>query len=212
MPVFKSGEGNAPDWCEMENFELIELDQDEIKPIERTGKMEQLIVCRGTVVAKTGQIECTLPERGKLDLNGPTPEKLTIRAVRKGALVFRAIGRWKSITGSGIFEVWNAPPPTCDTPHDYEKTTRFDNHYHDCDEYWIFFEGECRVASEGKFYDVRPGDCLVTGMGWHHDVVSIEGDQRVKAVYFEGTLEGKKRNDHLWEPKHGTAEPQKDRI
>ena len=210
MPIFRSGKGNAPAWAEMTNFELIELAAGDGRTLSRQMSKEELLVCRGRVVVTAGDVECTLGEGGKLDLNGPQPPAVTVRAVAD-ALVFRAMGRWKSITSSGIFTVTTTDPPTHDTPYDYAKTTRFDNHYHDFDEYWILFEGRCRVATEGKFFDVGPGDCVATGMGWHHDVLSIEGDRPVRAVWFEGTLEGD-RLGHLWEPKHGKAQPKAGRV
>ena len=66
--------------------------------------------------------------------------------------------------------------------------------------------------SEDKFFDVGPGDCVATGMGWHHDVPCVEGGGTLKAVWFEGTLEGQKRVGHLWEPKHGPARPEAERV
>ena len=64
--------------------------------------------------------------------------------------------------------------------------------------------------SEGVTYDVGPGDCIATGMGFHHDFPRVR--EPVKAVYFETTMEGQKRRGHLWNHTHGTAEPQVDRI
>ena len=211
MPVFKS-EVKMPDWCELEHFELIHLKQDETVSIPRTGIKEEIIVCAGVVDTVSGDMHNQMAEGQKMDLDSSEAQGYTIKALDGPALVFYAAGRWESITSSGIFWVSQGAPPAFDTPHDYEKTTTFDNHYHDCDEYWIFFQGRCRAVSEGQFYDVAPGDCLATGMGWHHDVQSVSGDELVKAVWFEGTLEGKKREGHLWEPSHGKAIPQIDRI
>ncbi|MHB0998096.1 MAG: cupin domain-containing protein [Armatimonadota bacterium] len=211
MPVLKSGM-KTPDWCELESFKLISLMQNETITIPRTGQKEEIMVCNGMVRAESGDICCQLPEGHKMDLNSPNAQGFIITAINASALIFHASGRWESVTSSGIFFVFNDTPPDIDTPYDYKKTTSFDNHYHDCDEYWIFFQGKCRAVSEGKFYDVGPGDCVATGMGWHHDVQSVTGDELVKAVWFEGTLEGKKRTGHLWEPIHGIAEPRIERI
>ena len=200
MPVFRPGKGNAPSWCEMERFELVELGPGQELCLDREEEKEELIVCRGAATLCLGDnLEAVLPENGRLDLVGPRDETPTVRGRQGGALVCRMFGHWQSVNASGLFSACTAAPPTHDTPYDYEKTTRFDNHYHDCDEYWIFFEGRARAVSEGKFYDVGPGDCLVTGMGWHHDVASAEGEG-AEAVFFEGTLEGQKRTGHLWEP------------
>jgi len=213
MPVYRSGKGAAPAWSQIQDFELIELRRGDSRTLARDEPKEEIIVCRGAVIADLGDGRTAfLPQGGKLDSDKPRAEGLTIRATTDSALVFRALGHWAAISGSGIFRVRLGDPPKHDTPYDYVKATRFDNHYHDCNEYWIFFQGQCRVASEGKFYDVGPGDCVATGMGWHHDVVSVKGEEEVQAVYFEGTPEGQKRPGHLWEPKHGKPTPQTDRV
>jgi len=198
MPVFRSGKGAAPAWRQMENFELIELPRGATRTLTRNEPKEELIVCRGAIAVDLGGGRTVaLPQGGKLDSSDPGAEPLTIRSTADNTLVFRAVGRWTKVNASGIFRVRIGNPPKHDTPYDYEKTTTFDNHYHDCDEYWVFFQGECRVASEGKLYDVGPGDCLATGMGWHHDVVSVKGEQEVAAVFFEGAPEGQMRMGHL---------------
>jgi mannose-6-phosphate isomerase-like protein (cupin superfamily) len=66
------------------------------------------------------------------------------------------------------------------------------------------------VVSEGKAYEVAPGDCLATGMGHHHDFPRVH--EPVKGVYFETTLEGLKRRGHLWNHTHGPAQPRRDRV
>jgi mannose-6-phosphate isomerase-like protein (cupin superfamily) len=212
MPVFRARRGQAPKWCELEMFEFIELKDGESRTLRREGQKEELIVCRGGVIGVMGDVEVTLAEGAKLDLNSPAVTSLALRGAWGNALVCRMAGRWKAITSSGLFSAQTAPPPANDTPYAYTKTTGFDNHFHDCDEYWIVFQGQATAASEGKLYDVGPGDCVATGMGWHHDVVSVKGDAPLRAVWFEGTLEGAKRVGHLWEPQHGKAVPMKDRV
>lgn len=207
MPIVHAG-GKMPDWCEMESFQLIPLAKGETISLPRTGLKEEIIVCEGTV--QVG--EDSLKAGQKLDLDSPDQPGFRLRAIDCNALVFHASGRWESITSSGIFPVFPGDPPAQQTPHDYPKSTTFDNHYHDCDEYWIFFGGRCRAVSEGEFYDVAPGDCVVTGMGWHHDVACLLGDEGARAIWFEGTLEGRMRLGHLWEPVHGEAEPCMDRL
>ena len=121
-------------------------------------------------------------------------------------------GRWsEELGGFGIFQAGpNDNRNGGGDPVDYEKYTAFDNHFHDCDEYWIFFKGRGTAVSEGKHYEVGPGDCLATGMGWHHDFAKVY--ESIKAVYFETTMEGAKRRGHLWNYKHGKAQPQLDRV
>ncbi len=212
MPIFRSGEGNAPSWCELENFELINLTPDAPKTVERKTEKEVFLVCQGRINLVSGNIDCNSMPGGWVNLHDNSEEPVELNALYTDALVFRAMGRWDSITGAGLFDVWTTTPPDFDTPYDYDKTTRFDNHYHDFDEYWVVFEGEATVATEGKLFDVGPGDCIATGMGWHHDVVSVKDDRKMWAVYFESGREGKGRTGHLWEPKHGKAEPQLDRV
>ena len=101
-------------------------------------------------------------------------------------------------------------PPTRGDPVSYAKSTNFDRHYHDCDEYWIVWEGSGVAVSEGRSYDVAAGDCIATGMGHHHDFPNVR--QPVRGVYFETTLEGEKRLGHLWEHTHGPAAPRLDRV
>jgi mannose-6-phosphate isomerase-like protein (cupin superfamily) len=213
MPVFRAGIGQAPAWCELEQFEFIELLPDAAHTCIRQGEKEEIVVCRGTIKAESGDVSAELTAGLKMDLASPAQPGFVLTALDGPALVLRAMGRWQSVTSSGIFSVRTAAPPTHDTPYDYRKSTGFDNHYHDCDEYWIFFSGHCRVVSEGQGSDVGPGDCLATGMGWHHDVVCILGDtEPVRAIWFEGTLEGQQRIGHLWEPSHGKAVPLPERV
>ena len=47
MPVFKSGKGLAPGWCEMKYFEIVRLSVGEKHKFERRGKKEKLIVGEG---------------------------------------------------------------------------------------------------------------------------------------------------------------------
>lgn len=209
MPVVHAGD-KMPDWCELESYKLIPIAKGESISLPRTGAKEEIIVCQGSVKVADGT---TLPTGGRLDLDTPDAPGYELTAVDGDALVFHAAGRWDSITSSGIFPVFPSDTLAAQqTPHDYAKSTGFDNHYHDCDEYWIFFSGRCKAVSEDKFYDVGPGDCVITGMGWHHDVASLIDCGAATAIWFEGTLEGQKRVGHLWEPVHGKAEPCTDRV
>jgi mannose-6-phosphate isomerase-like protein (cupin superfamily) len=197
----------------MQGFEFLDLKAGGAPlRLRREAPREALVVCRGWVRVVCNGTEATLLPGCTYELreDAAGAEILTQWG---DAQLFRAWGRWQAITSSGVFTVSTASPPAHDTPVTYRKSTGFDNHYHDCDEYWIFFEGRCRAVSEGKVYDVGPGDCVATGMGWHHDVQRVLGEvEPVRAVWFEGTLEGRKRLGHLWEPKHGRAEPRRDRA
>jgi mannose-6-phosphate isomerase-like protein (cupin superfamily) len=123
----------------------------------------------------------------------------------------RLSGRWgDDIAGCGIFHVRESSAPNKGDAVDYRKNTSVDRHYHDCDEYWIVLEGAGEVVVDYRHSKVRPGDCLCIGMGHPHDFPLV--DSEVKAVFFETTLEGRKRTGHLWNHTHGQAQPQPERI
>ena len=74
----------------------------------------------------------------------------------------------------------------------------------------VVFEGRGVAVSEGRLYEVGPGDCIATGMGHHHDFPEVF--EPVRAVYFETTMCGQKRRGHLWDHTHGVAKPKADRV
>jgi mannose-6-phosphate isomerase-like protein (cupin superfamily) len=211
MPIFKYEKDIVPSWCEVEEFEFIDVYADKDMTIERHGEKEAFVVCRGKVIIEAGGVSAKLLEGSTFEIKDADIDKVSLRGCSPQGYVCRVIGHWKAITSSGVFTVKITEPPLNDTPYDYEKTTGFDNHYHDCDEYWFVFQGKGKAVSDGKFYNVGSGDCIATGMGWHHDVASVEVGG-MKAVWFEGTLEGQKRTGHLWEPEHGKAQPKKERV
>jgi mannose-6-phosphate isomerase-like protein (cupin superfamily) len=211
MPVFRSGKGLAPAWCELEYFDIVKLAPGKTHTFERLGKKEKLIVAGG---------ECTISVAGKpvegkagtnLDLK-TAKGQFEVTDVRADATVVRMSGRWgDEVGGSGIFTLDSVEHPEDQgDPTPYSKTTSLDNHFHDCDEYWIIVAGSGIAVSEGKEYDIGPGDCVATGMGHHHDVRTVY--EPVIGVWFETTLEGQKRLGHLWMHKHGPAEPKTDRC
>lgn len=211
MPVFKSGKGLAPAWCEMEVFEIVDLARGAAHTFERAAQKEKLIVGKGRCrVAYSGQV--MKADRGtELDVTGQGAPIEFLEALSDTTLI-RMCGHWGDETGgSGLFSIAKSEDPhDAGDPVGYAKETDFDNHYHDCDEYWILFKGRGFVVSEGERYEVGPGDCVATGMGHHHDFPQVS--EMVEGVYFETTLEGRKRLGHLWNHTHGTAHPLEDRI
>ena len=211
MPVFVSGRGLAPSWCELEYFEIVELPAGATHTFERIGQKEKLIVGQGQCRLTSAGQTMIADEGANLDLSTADGRSEVLEVFSDTKLI-RMCGRWGEETGgSGLFTVEES-----DAPHDggdpvgYPKATHFDSHYHDCDEYWILFEGRGIAVSEGVSYEVGPGDCVATGRGHHHDFPQVF--EPVKAVYFETTLEGQKRRGHLWNHRHGPAQPKKDRI
>jgi mannose-6-phosphate isomerase-like protein (cupin superfamily) len=172
---------------------------------------EKLIVVKGrcrvafegtTVDASPGSNLDLATASGRFEVAGATED----------AKIVRVCGRWgDEVGGSGMFSITKALQTwEKGDPVDYPKETMLDSHYHDCDEYWIVYEGSGVVYSEGRHYEVGPGDCLAIGMGHHHDFPSVRED--VKAVYFETTMEGSRRRGHLWNHTHGRARPRWDRV
>jgi mannose-6-phosphate isomerase-like protein (cupin superfamily) len=195
----------------MEFFEIVELSPGATHRFERIGQKEKLIVGKGQCrIAFAGQT-VTAEEPANLDLE-KTDDQFEVVETLSDTTLIRMCGHWGDDTGgAGIFAVQKSGSPRKRGESvDYPKDTGFDSHYHDCDEYWILFEGGGIAVSEGKRYEVGPGDCVATGMGCHHDFPQVF--EPVKAVYFETTMEGEKRRGHLWNHTHGTAQPKAERI
>jgi mannose-6-phosphate isomerase-like protein (cupin superfamily) len=211
MPVFKSGLGQAPDWCEMVHFEIVDLPVGATHHFDRIAEKEKLIVGRGECrVAFAGQ-EINAAKGANLDLTLPEGE-FRVLDVSAPATLVRMCGHWGTeLGGSGLFTVVkNETRQDRGDPVAYAKETGFDSHYHDCDEYWIVYQGHGVAVTEGQPYQVGPGDCIATRMGDHHDFPRVS--EPVHAVYMETTLRGQKRRGHLWEHAHGPARPQRDQT
>lgn len=212
MPVFGPGPDQAPPWCELEQFDIVDLAPGETYRFDRRSRRELIIVTDGDCRLAAGDA-VIIGRRGvmmELPTDAGTFE--VTHTVRPTTLV-RMAGRWgDDYRGAGLFIVGegdNRSKPG--DPVEYPKTTRFDNHYHDLDEYWIFYEGRGVVYSEGIRYDVGPGDCIATGTGHHHDVSEVF-DPVLRGVWLETTPLREKRRGHLWEHTHGAAVPDEARV
>ena len=216
MPVFRSGDV-SPTWCELSSFDIVTLPAGAPRyDFERIGPCEKLIVGSGVCEVEVTGSSRRAEEGANLDLlladtSGQAPVFGVVQVERDATLI-RMCGEWgDELGGSGLFSV-----AEMDQPEDkgdavpYEKHTRFDSHFHDCDEYWILFEGSGVAVSEGVHYEVAPGDCIATGMGHHHDFPTVT--EAVRAVFFETTMSGQKRRGHLWNHTHGQAQPRVERI
>ena len=80
-------------------------------------------------------------------------------------------------------------------------------HYHDADEIWFIVEGRARVVSEGREYEVGPGDLLCTGMGDEHGTIEVHED--ILGFFLEAELEGQRRKGHLHRQEHGLPVPRR---
>jgi mannose-6-phosphate isomerase-like protein (cupin superfamily) len=195
----------------MEYFDIVHLNPGDTHCFERMGAKEKLIVGGGKCrLSFEGQ--SVVGEKNQVfDLTTPDGA-FCAEEVFEPTVLVRMAGHWgEDIGGAGLFPVWNTDnTANWGDKHDYPKSTPFDRHYHDSDEYWILIQGSGTAVSEEKFYEVGPGDCVVTGMGHYHDFPSVK--EPVIAVAFETTLMGRKRRGHLWEHANGPAEPQMDRV
>ncbi len=207
MPLVSLEKVNFPVWCEVKQAGLFSLQSGEEKTFHPAQVKEMLLVCSGQLLVETDSFSACLREGSYLIFQPGEIPPFRTKGLASSTRFLRATGNWQALSGAGLFTVRNGKPPVGDSPYQYWKTTTCDNHYHDSDAYWVILQGRCRVASEGKFYEVKPGDCVVTGRGWHHDIVSLIYDESVTVAWITGTLEGKKRPGHLHEPTHGPAEP-----
>jgi mannose-6-phosphate isomerase-like protein (cupin superfamily) len=212
MPRFGSGPGQAPAWCELEQFDIVDLAPGETHRFDRRGSRELIIVADGDCRLAAGDA-ITVGRRGVMMELPTAAGAFVVTDVLRPTKLVRMAGRWSAdFRGAGLFIVGEGDNRTQEgDPVDYPKTTRFDNHYHDLDEHWIFYEGRGVVYSEGRRYDVGPGDCIATGVGHHHDVADTL-DPILRAVWLETDLQREKRPGHLWEHTHGAAVPDAERV
>ncbi|NUM74023.1 hypothetical protein HUU40_06660 [candidate division KSB1 bacterium] len=202
MPVFKSGSNIAPSWCEMEYFEIVRLNEGAAFAFERAARKEKFFVCEGRCRITQGSRTVTAQPGEVVDFAGE-PGPIEVKSLSYHTVLVRVCGHWgEEIGGCGVFTLDNSDhPQNHGDPTDYPRTTDFDNHYHDCDEYWIIYAGRGLAVSEGVFYEVGAGDCVATACGYHHDFPQVF--ETIKGVYFETTLQGQKRLGHLWDHTHG---------
>lgn len=204
MPLIHEGDP-IPDWCELRSYAVVRHEAGEVATFKATGDAKRVfIVGRGSVT-----IDGDDHAEGAIIDPGTGP--IVMHAGPDGATIIQMSGHWgDDYGGLGIFGMRETEEPhNAGDPADYPRRTSFDNHFHDCDEYWIIFEGRGVAVSEGISYDVGPGDCIATGMGHHHDMPAAS--EPVRGVFFETTMEGQKRRGHLWEHTHGPAKPMPDR-
>ena len=217
MPVFRSGPNQAPSWSELTFFEIVRLPASASHLFERVAPKERLVVgagaCRLELPDHPSLVDAAEKGRGEFKFAlDSAAGRFLVRQTSEPTILIRLCGDWDDETGGfGVFAPkLSSGEPDRGDPVTYPKTTAFDNHFHDCDEHWILYEGRGVAYSEGKRYEAGPGDCIATGMGHHHDF--SEMSEPVRAVFFETTLDGARRKGHLWEHTHGPAKPRRERI
>jgi len=204
LPLISKG-SRMPAWSELRRYEIIRAETGVSVSLPALPERRKVIVVSGSVhprgrgvVGRGASIDVAHHEAFSCDIT-------------ESAVMVVLEGTWGDETGkSGVFDPEDISSPVNGDPAPYEKTTLFDNHFHDCDEFWIIVEGRGIGVSEGVQYELGPGDCLATRMGDHHDFPLV--GERVTAVFFETTLRGRKRLGHLWihthgAPDHGSSKP-----
>lgn len=209
MSVIQTGDGKAPEWCELEDFEIINMKYDERRTFKRKCDREIYVVATGAPVFSFGDYECKGAEGAFVHVPSTCTDDMNIWAWHYNTMIIRMVGHWKSMATAGVHIIKTAEKPLLDgMPYDDNKTTDFDRHYHDCQEYWVIYDGEGRLVIGEKFFDVKPGDCVLTPRAWHQDVESIKGGGDLSLIWLGSTLHGEKRVGHLYESKNGVAEPE----
>ena len=103
MPVFRSGEGLAPEWCEMNFFEIVELPVGAKHTFKRIGPKEKLIVGNGQCSIAFADKTIDAKQGANLDLVIPVGQFEVLEALSNTTLI-RLCGHWgDEIGGSGIF-------------------------------------------------------------------------------------------------------------
>lgn len=184
-----------PEWAEVEFYQIERLKSDNPVYRKKTTPKEVMFVIEGEsrFEFKDNKVSAKAGEHFKIITN-----KYKIIPVSLPVTIVIIGGKWSSETGTrGVFELNRSiSPKNSGDPVDYSRNTKFDNHFHDCDEYWIIVEGRGKAVSEGTVYQLAPGACIATKRGDHHDIPRVE--EPLNGVWFETTLYGKKREGHLY--------------
>ena len=213
MPIIRNYQyKDMPAWAELKRYERMYLLPGKVLELEEKEYPKAAVFClSGSITVREGDTQVTLTLGQAYEFKG---HKVSITAqpyyfCEKASFMYMS-GTW--VTAS--FNMFHAEifenPKNEGTPCDYYRNCSFDNHYHDFDEYWILWEGHGVAWTEGKPYEVGPGDCVATGIGWHHDFPIAHDHVLAVTVETEGT--GLNREGHLWEQVHGKAVPHLDRV
>lgn len=197
MPVISYNSEPFPDWSEVKSCKIIGLSKRQKLQLSSEFSETLLFVLDGVAEISDGT--------GKKmvfagDVWEPFSEVVWIEP-KPLVELFQISGNWSNDRGScGVFRLGKSEHPRNDgDPVEYERNTVFDNHFHDCDEYWFIIKGKGMVVSEGESYAVQAGDCVITRAGEHHDFPIVQ--EPILAVWFEGSMKGKKRPGHLYREK-----------
>ncbi|MFA9478129.1 cupin domain-containing protein [Phycisphaerales bacterium AB-hyl4] len=98
----------------------------------------------------------------------------------------------KTTTSENKFPSW------CEVSHygiaRHEPGAEIELHFHDCNECWIIIEGRGIATSEGKTYELGPGDMLMTRAGDEH---AMKVTEKMTTVFLYGVMPPGGRIGHL---------------
>jgi mannose-6-phosphate isomerase-like protein (cupin superfamily) len=205
MPLVAHGE-DFPGWSKVQRYREFAVAPDQKLAIAATRPSARLLTMAGMCIAQSGRRRTALWPQQFLDLT-PGSKGFEVLGTRQDCQLMLFEGDWGEEVGAcGVYEIFpSAKNPNRGDPVEYEKSTTFDSHYHDFDEYWMILTGACEVVIDQTHFDAGPGDCVAIGMGHHHDMAHITGS--VKFGFFQTIPEGTGRSGHLWEHTHGIAKP-----
>lgn len=205
MPVFSCHNALPPKESEVEVLKIIHLSENDVYLISDHKEKEKIFIGEGKLLVKS---EKSIRDFDKNDfeefVNEGNPLKQIVAF--ENSVVIRVGGSWDDNSGTcGVFELTESvSPKNIGDPTDYERNTEFDNHFHDCDEFWILYDGHGEIVTEGNRYEVKAGDCVFTKAGDHHDFPIVH--KTIKGVWFETSFIGEKREGHLWNHTHKKSE------
>ena len=205
MPVFNCNIALYPIESEVEIVKIIHLSAHDVFTINDHQEKEKIFIGKGKVLLKSGN---GIRDYNKNDVIAFNKDDNKLKQVIafENSIIIRIGGSWNNHSGTcGVFELTNSESPKNNGDlTEYERNTEFDNHFHDCDEFWVLFEGEGEIVTEGNRYKVKAGDCVFTKAGDHHDFPIV--NKTIKGVWFETSYIGKKREGHLWNHTHNKTE------
>lgn len=199
MPLLKCSEP-LPEWSELDFINIIELEKSKTISLFQKSSKEKFFMGEGECNFSFNADKKKMIYGDFAEINNPG-KKINISA-DEDSVIIHVGGRWNNETGScGVFKMNNSDSPrNVGDPVEYRRTTDFDNHFHDCDEYWIIFKGSGLAVSEDRKFKLMPGTILATKTGDHHDFPEVY--EEIHGVWFETSLKGKKRAGHLWNYTH----------
>ena len=200
MPVYnRETLKDREDWVAFDDFEYLYLDpRGDAAPIDvfvpgSDSPRQVVLVLGGGVIARselglqklerTGWIE--VPKSGvHLDSTGATVPGDQVQ-------ILRMAGTWEGTPHIGVFWAWPETP--------------LELHYHDFDEYWFIVNGHTEGETDGKTWQLKPGDLIATARGYEHGMPNV--GEHLTGVAFEPALGPNQRKGHLHRHEHGDPVP-----